>query len=169
VEIVPGLHRLRTPMTSKALPWIMPYAFEGPDGVSLFDSGYGTPEATEWLAQQLHGIGYRPSDVRRLIVSHAHPDHVGMAAWIKEESPDCELVMLGREADWYAQMRHGPHHHGHDDFVARMQGWLASDASRRATRPATTTWTRGTSRRRPSAVRGRCRACRWTCGSRTAR
>ena len=66
LEIVPGLHRLRTPMTSKALPWIMPYAFEGPEGVSLFDSGYGTPEATEWLTQQLHGIGYQPSDIRRL-------------------------------------------------------------------------------------------------------
>src|SRR6185295_20412609 len=77
LEIVPGLHRLRTPMTSKALPWIMPYAFEGADGVTLFDSGYGTPEASEWLTQQLHGIGYQPSDIQRLIVSHGHADHLG--------------------------------------------------------------------------------------------
>ena len=55
-------------MTSKALPWIMPYAFEGPDGVSLFDSGYGTPEASEWLTQQLHGIGYQPGS--ELAASH---------------------------------------------------------------------------------------------------
>lgn len=119
MEIVPGLHRLRTPMTSKALPWIMPYAFEGPDGVSLFDSGYGTPEASEWLTQQLHGIGYQPSDIRRLIVSHGHPDHIGMAAWIKEQSPHCELVMLGREAEWFHDMRHGP-----SDFMDRTGGWL---------------------------------------------
>jgi len=118
VEVVPGLHRLRTPMTSNALPWIMPYAFEGSGGVSLFDSGYGTPEASEWLTQQLHGIGYQPSDIERLIVSHGHPDHLGMADWIREQSPRCEVIMLGREADWFG------HHHGHDGYMGRMRGWL---------------------------------------------
>ena len=119
MEIVPGLHRLRTPMTSNALPWIMPYAFEGPDGVSLFDSGYGTPEATEWLTRQLQRIGYQPSDIRRLIVSHGHADHVGMAAWIKEQSPDCELVMLEREAEWFHDMRREP-----AEFMSRASAWL---------------------------------------------
>jgi glyoxylase-like metal-dependent hydrolase (beta-lactamase superfamily II) len=36
----------------------------------------------------------------RLLVTHAHPDHIGMAAWLKGQSPDCELVLLEREWQW---------------------------------------------------------------------
>ncbi|MPZ97942.1 MAG: MBL fold metallo-hydrolase [Dehalococcoidia bacterium] len=119
LEIVPGLHRLRTPMTSKALPWITPYLFEGTDGVTLFDSGYGTPEATEALTDELRERGYAPSDVQRLIVSHAHPDHIGMASWLKQRSPDYELVLMGREAEWYGSM-----HRGGEEWMARSNEWL---------------------------------------------
>jgi glyoxylase-like metal-dependent hydrolase (beta-lactamase superfamily II) len=100
VEIVPGLHQLKTPMTSPALPYMMPYVFEGADGVSLFDAGYGTPEATKSLTEQLARLGYEPKHIRRLIVSHAHPDHLGMAGWVKEQAPDAKLVMLAREWQW---------------------------------------------------------------------
>jgi glyoxylase-like metal-dependent hydrolase (beta-lactamase superfamily II) len=119
-EIVAGLHRLQTPMTSNALPWVMPYAFEGADGVTLFDSGYGTPEATEALTEQLDELGYAPSDVRRLIVSHAHPDHLGMAGWLREQSPDYELVMFERESD-FGPMRGGTHG---EDWMRRSNEWL---------------------------------------------
>jgi glyoxylase-like metal-dependent hydrolase (beta-lactamase superfamily II) len=125
-EIVPArsgrgaLYRLRTPMTSRALPWVMPYAFVGgPDeGVTLFDSGYGTREATSALTEQLAALGRAPADVSRLIVSHAHPDHVGMASWLREQSPDLELVMHRREADFYAAMEHG-----HRRWESEMREW----------------------------------------------
>jgi len=100
VEIVTGLHQLKTPMTSPALPYVMPYVLEGHDGVSLFDAGFGTPEATASLTAQLAVLGYEPKHIQRLIISHAHPDHLGMAAWIKEQSPGVELVMLEREWQW---------------------------------------------------------------------
>lgn len=123
VEIVPGLHRLATPMTSRALPWVMPYVFEGPDGISLFDSGYGTTEATESLTTQLATLGYEPSQIQRLIVSHAHPDHLGMADWIREQSPDCELVMTRREAEWHRGSHPRGGEHG-EDWMRRNDSWL---------------------------------------------
>jgi glyoxylase-like metal-dependent hydrolase (beta-lactamase superfamily II) len=100
VEIVPGLHQLKTPMTGPALPYMMPYLLEESDGVALFDAGFGTPEATRAMQEQLAALGYEPKDVRRLIISHAHPDHLGMARWVKDHSPDVELVMLAREWQW---------------------------------------------------------------------
>ncbi len=118
-EIVPGLWRLRTPMTSDALPWIMPYAFAGKHGVTLFDSGYGTPEASAALTAQLKAIGYGPADVQRLIVSHAHPDHIGLAGWLKQQAPGCEVTMLGHEVDWFAA-----NHHGDEDWMARSAEWM---------------------------------------------
>ena len=100
MEIVPGLHQIRTPMNTPGLSFVMPYVFEEPDGVTLFDAGYGTQEATRAMTEALAERGHRPSDIRRLIISHAHPDHLGMAAWVKEQSPDSELIMHERERDW---------------------------------------------------------------------
>lgn len=118
-EIVPGLWRLRTPMTSDALPWIMPYAFAGKHGVTLFDSGYGTADAKVALTAQLKAIGYAPSDVQRLIVSHGHADHFGLGSWLKQQSPGCEVAMLDLEVDWFVQ-----NHHGDDDWLARSAVWM---------------------------------------------
>jgi len=100
VEIVPGLHQIRTPMNTPGLSFVMPYVFQTPDGVTLFDAGYGTNEATQAMTEALAALGHRPSDIQRLVISHAHPDHLGMAGWVKEQSPDAELVMLEREWEW---------------------------------------------------------------------
>ena len=100
MEIVPGLHQVKTPMPSPALPYVFAYIFEGKDGISLFDAGYGTPEAIKTLTAELKQLGHEPKDIRRLMISHGHPDHYGMAGWIKKQSPDCEIVMLAREWEW---------------------------------------------------------------------
>jgi len=115
-----ALYRLRTPMSSAALPWVMPYAFVPTthEGVTLFDAGYGTPDATEAMTAQLAALGRTPADVRRLIVSHFHPDHVGMAGWLKEQNSDLELVMHGKDAEVYSGMDRG-----HDAWESTMRMW----------------------------------------------
>lgn len=106
MEIVPGLFQLKTPMMGPALPYMTPYAFREPDGVSLFDAGFGTPQATEALTRQLADLGYEPKHIRRLFISHAHPDHIGMAGWVKEQAPDSELILLEREWQWIQDRWH---------------------------------------------------------------
>ena len=53
MEIVPGLHQIKTPMPSPALPYVMAYVLEGKDGISLFDTGFGTPAACEAMTARL--------------------------------------------------------------------------------------------------------------------
>ncbi len=115
-----ALYRLRTPMSSTALPWVMPYAFvpNTDEGVTLFDAGYGTSDATEAMTAQLAALGRTPADVRRLIVSHFHPDHIGMAGWLKDQSPDLELVMTNEDAEVYNGMDRG-----HDSWESEMRAW----------------------------------------------
>lgn len=119
MEIVPGLHQLKTPMAAPALPYMLPYAFVGKDGVSLFDAGFGTPEATASMTAQLKVLGFEPKDIRRLIISHAHPDHIGMAGWVKEQAPDSDLVMMGREWQWIQDRWHN-----NNAWTQLSDGWL---------------------------------------------
>jgi glyoxylase-like metal-dependent hydrolase (beta-lactamase superfamily II) len=51
------------------------YALEGAAGLTLIDAGIGP--AAEKILKQLQGQGRRPSDVKRILITHAHPDHVG--------------------------------------------------------------------------------------------
>ena len=104
-----------------------PYLFEGPDGVELFDAGYGTNEATRAMKDELSTRGYQPADMRMLVISHAHPDHLGMAAWVKEQSDDCELVMLEREGQWIQERWRG-----FDDWEDHSNDWLVRHGITRA-------------------------------------
>jgi len=56
------------------------------DPITLIDAGLGLPECREALKAGLAALGVRVRDVRRLLLTHAHVDHFGLAAWIQEES-----------------------------------------------------------------------------------
>jgi glyoxylase-like metal-dependent hydrolase (beta-lactamase superfamily II) len=51
------------------------YILEGAGGLTLIDAGIGPAAGT--VLKQLQGHGHRPSDVKRILITHAHPDHVG--------------------------------------------------------------------------------------------
>ena len=107
-EIVPGLHRLSIPMTAGGAGWTTSYVFENADkaeGIAILDPGYGTRGATEAVTEQIAELGYRPSDVKRIIASHMHADHMGMSRWLKAQAPGAELIMMGNEHFPIAQHR----------------------------------------------------------------
>jgi len=67
--IVPGVYAFTGLLLGRM------YALEGTDGLTLVDAGSG-PAAGKVL-QQLQASGRQPSDVKRILITHAHPDHVG--------------------------------------------------------------------------------------------
>jgi glyoxylase-like metal-dependent hydrolase (beta-lactamase superfamily II) len=75
------------------LPVPTPYAV-GPvnvyliknDPVTLIDVGPGTAKAGEVLKDMLSSLGVGIKEVKRIIITHAHPDHCGLAADIAGDS-----------------------------------------------------------------------------------
>ena len=51
------------------------YLFTEGDGLTLIDASI--PPAAEAILNQLQAAGHAASDVKRIILTHAHPDHVG--------------------------------------------------------------------------------------------
>ena len=54
--------------------------------LTLIDSGPPTKKAKSSLVSSLSLLGYDIRDVERVVLTHLHPDHSGLASFIKEES-----------------------------------------------------------------------------------
>ncbi|WP_443135103.1 MBL fold metallo-hydrolase [Frigidibacter sp. ROC022] len=81
LEIAPGVLWMRLPLPT-ALDHVNVYALDdGAAGWTVIDTGMDTPKARELWEQLLAGpLGGRP--VHRQIVTHMHPDHIGLTAWM---------------------------------------------------------------------------------------
>ena len=63
------------------------------DPLTLIDVGPKTPEAAEALRRKLGEHGVRISDVRRIVLTHAHEDHCGLAKQVRDEAKDAEIFV----------------------------------------------------------------------------
>ena len=80
LEVAAGVHWVRMPLPF-ALDHINLWVLEDGEGWTLVDTGYGVPATWELWERLLAGpLGGRP--VKRIVVTHYHPDHVGSAAWL---------------------------------------------------------------------------------------
>ncbi|MEN1970170.1 MBL fold metallo-hydrolase [Lentibacillus sp. N15] len=70
------IHQLTVP-TPFAVGDVHVYLLKG-DVLSLVDAGVKTKEAWEALVFQLKELGYSPNDIEQHILTHHHPDHIGL-------------------------------------------------------------------------------------------
>jgi glyoxylase-like metal-dependent hydrolase (beta-lactamase superfamily II) len=61
--------------------------------ITLIDVGPKTKEAIEALRAGLRGAGFRISDIRRIVLTHAHEDHCGLARSVRDEAKDAEVLI----------------------------------------------------------------------------
>lgn len=81
VEVAEGVLWIRAPLPM-ALDHVNLYALDDGDGWTLIDTGIATRRGRAALDALMAGpLAGRP--VRRVIVTHHHPDHVGLAGWLQ--------------------------------------------------------------------------------------
>ncbi|NBC95889.1 MAG: MBL fold metallo-hydrolase [Deinococcus-Thermus bacterium] len=95
VEVAPGILWLRFPLPF-ALDHVNLFALQDGDGWTLVDTGFGD-ETSKGVWLELLDGPLRARPIRRLVVTHFHPDHVGLAGWLAART-GAELLMV--ETEW---------------------------------------------------------------------
>ncbi|MEA3183515.1 MAG: hypothetical protein QOI59_7038 [Gammaproteobacteria bacterium] len=94
IEVAPGVRWQRMPLPF-SLNHINLWAIEDGDGWALVDTGLQTSQtAATWETILAGPMGGRP--VERVMCTHMHPDHVGMAGWLTRRF-DCPFWMTRLE------------------------------------------------------------------------
>ncbi|HVQ36534.1 MAG TPA: MBL fold metallo-hydrolase [Pyrinomonadaceae bacterium] len=63
------------------------------DPITLIDTGPKTKEAIEALREGLRNARIRVADIRRVVLTHAHEDHCGLARSLRDEAKNAEVLV----------------------------------------------------------------------------
>lgn len=109
IDIAPGVRWLRMPLPFR-LDHINLWLLEDGDGWTIVDTGIGTEDCrTIWQRVFAEALDGKP--IHRIILTHFHSDHTGLAGWIAErfgaeiwmtdgEWQRTQLFHNARPADW---------------------------------------------------------------------
>jgi glyoxylase-like metal-dependent hydrolase (beta-lactamase superfamily II) len=100
-DVAPGIHRIEHSFTNL-------YLVEDGDALTLVDAG--VPSTWDVLHDALRELGRRPDQIRALVLTHAHFDHIGCAERARRElripvHVHGKDVRLTREPRYYAKER----------------------------------------------------------------
>lgn len=87
--------KVELPLPLRDLRVVNVYAVLGDDGVTLVDSGWADAPSEAILLDALGRLGFTPGDVRRIVVTHHHWDHISRAIdWQRRYGT---TVLIGRD------------------------------------------------------------------------
>ncbi|MEM9580413.1 MAG: MBL fold metallo-hydrolase, partial [Pseudomonadota bacterium] len=83
IEVAPGVLWMRLPLPMK-LDHVNIYALDDGDSWTVIDTGFASRKSRAIWADLMAGpLGGKP--VSRVLVTHHHPDHIGLAGWFQSE------------------------------------------------------------------------------------
>jgi glyoxylase-like metal-dependent hydrolase (beta-lactamase superfamily II) len=91
-RVIPGLWRLRLPLPWPGVPHCNAWAIASGSGIVLVDTGMHQPDSMAQLERALDQVNLRLEHIRLVVCTHAHSDHWGQAAPIRERA-GCEFWM----------------------------------------------------------------------------
>jgi glyoxylase-like metal-dependent hydrolase (beta-lactamase superfamily II) len=91
ITLAEGVTRIPTSKRDSA------FLIAGDDGFTLIDVGWA--KAPKVLLKTVAGLGRKPSDIRRIVLTHAHPDHVKGAAELRRHT-GADILIHQADAAW---------------------------------------------------------------------
>jgi len=84
MRILNGVHQIKSPAPSGASLPTNVYVIEGGDGHILVDAGWDSQESLWALQEGLKASNLKLRDIKKVVITHIHPDHYGLASKIKQ-------------------------------------------------------------------------------------
>jgi glyoxylase-like metal-dependent hydrolase (beta-lactamase superfamily II) len=85
-QLAGDLWSIPVPIPNNPLRYVSAYAFASGGGLVVLDTGWKADASWEALVAGLGAIGAAPADVRGILVSHMHFDHLGLAGRLRDAS-----------------------------------------------------------------------------------
>src|SRR5690554_4894577 len=79
------IHQVKIPLPFP-LRWINAYVLKGESGYTVIDPGIHTPDAEASWHEALRQMNIGFADIERIVLTHHHPDHYGMAGWLQQQT-----------------------------------------------------------------------------------
>lgn len=92
--------RIDFQVTEKVQRFVYVYLITGKN-CYLIDTGVAGSERI--IAEYMQGIGRSIDEVKAIFLTHAHPDHIGSAAAIRQQT-DCKICCSAEEQPWIADI-----------------------------------------------------------------
>ena len=94
------------------------YLLRGRDGWTLLDTGLNTAPAGEQWQRAMRTLGFQPNDIDKIVLTHMHPDHFGMAGWWQRQADAPMPVYMPAGERAAAQIFYGR------DITADYHQWM---------------------------------------------
>ena len=101
--VAEGVLRLCAPVPFGRLGDVNVYLLDDAAGWTVVDTGLNTPAAREVWTSGLARAGIDVADIQRIVLTHSHPDHIGLAGWLQrrvaEAGGAAPVVLTRRERE----------------------------------------------------------------------
>ena len=82
--MISGVHQIKIPFPQGISGCTNVYIVEGSEGNILIDTGWDTSEALSALIGGLKEERLQVRDIKKIVITHIHPDHYGLASKVKQ-------------------------------------------------------------------------------------
>ena len=82
--MISGVHQIKIPFPQGISGCTNAYIVEGSEGNILIDTGWDTSEALSALIGGLKEDRLQFQDIKKIVITHIHPDHYGLASKVKQ-------------------------------------------------------------------------------------
>ncbi len=85
-ELFPGVYQINIALKDFGPGAVNLYLIHDHSGLTLIDTGWDIPESVESLRTQLAETGFLFADIKTVLLTHCHTDHLGMINRLKSEN-----------------------------------------------------------------------------------